>query len=113
VVESRNDLADLTPPQADRENLAGNHVVLRCQGTNPQVDVLLAHLQQGSVAVERGSQVRQGDILAKVGNTGNTSEPHLHIHAVRTGSGSVLQGQGVPIRFDGRFLVRNSVVFGR
>jgi hypothetical protein len=51
-------------------------------------------------------------ILGKVGNTGNTSEPPLHVHAVRTGSGTTHDGEGVPIRFDGRFLVRNSLIFG-
>ncbi len=111
VVESRSDLADQSPPTTDRENLMGNHVVVRCVGTTPAVDVLVAHLQQGSVRVGPGAQLHSGDVLGKVGNSGNTSEPHLHVHAIRTGSGTVLKGEGVPIRFDGRFLVRNSLVF--
>lgn len=110
MLETHDGLGDLNPPATDRENLAGNHVVLRCAGTDPGVDVLLAHLRQGSVAVEPGTQVQVGQVVGRVGNTGNTSEPHLHVHAVRTGSGSVLTGEGVPIRFDGRFLVRNSLV---
>ena len=112
VVETRDGLADLVPPATDRENPAGNHVVLRCTGTTPTVDVLLAHLQRGSVAVEPGAPVSAGRLLGRVGNTGNTSEPHLHVHAVLTGSGGVLDGEGVPVSFDGRFLVRNSLVFG-
>ena len=112
VVETRDGLADLVPPATDRENPAGNHVVLRCTGTTPTVDVLLAHLQRGSVAVEPGAPVSAGRLLGRVGNTGNTSEPHLHVHAVLTGSGGVLDGEGVPISFDGRFLVRNSLMVG-
>ena len=112
VIEARDGLKDLSPPQTDTENLAGNHVIVRCKRTEPSVDVLLAHMREGSVAVESGQWVREGEPIGRVGNTGNTSEPHLHVHAVRTGSGSALKGEGVPIRFDGRFLVRNSLVFG-
>lgn len=111
VVEARDGLADLTPPATDTTNRAGNHVVVRCADTEPAVDVLLAHLNQGSVAVEAGADVTVGQVVGRVGNTGNTTEPHLHLHAVRTGSGSALDGEGVPIRFDGRFLVRNDLIF--
>ena len=110
VLEASDGLADQNPPKTDRVNLAGNHVIIRCHGTDPAVDVLLAHLSTGSVAVRPDADVAAGDVVARVGNTGNTSEPHLHVHAVRTGSGSALDGEGVPIRFDGRFLVRNDLV---
>jgi murein DD-endopeptidase MepM/ murein hydrolase activator NlpD len=60
-------------------------------------------MQQGSVAVAEGDVVREGQLLGTVGNSGNTSEPHLHIHAEK-------DGEGVPIRFGGRFLVRNNLM---
>lgn len=101
-------LPDENAPHPDPENPAGNHVVVRC--AQQGVDVLLAHVMNGSVAVKPGQSVEVGQFLGRVGNSGNSSEPHLHIHAVKTGSGSVLDGEGVPIRFDGRFLVRNSLV---
>lgn len=113
VVGSRDDLMDQSPPTTDTTNVAGNHVVVRCERTSPPVDVLLAHLQLGSLSVEEGVRVEAGQPVGRVGNTGNTSEPHLHVHAVRTGSGTVLDGEAVPIVFDGEFLVRNSLVFGR
>jgi murein DD-endopeptidase MepM/ murein hydrolase activator NlpD len=47
--------------------------------------------------------VKEGQRIGRVGNSGNTSEPHLHIHAERDGA-------GVPLRFDGRFPVRNDLV---
>lgn len=108
VVASKDGLPDNKPPDSDRKNLAGNHVVVRC--AEQGVDVGLAHMMNGSVAVKPGQQVEVGQLLGRVGNSGNTREPHLHIHAVKTGSGSVSDGEGVPIRFDGRFLVRNSLV---
>ncbi len=112
VIEARNDLADLRPPATDTENLAGNHVVIRCSGTDQEVDVTLAHLQAGSLTLKASAAVSEGQVIGRVGNTGNTSEPHLHVHAIRTGSGDPLRGDGVPIRFDGRFLLRNDLIVG-
>jgi hypothetical protein len=107
VVDSVEHFADLPPSEADPEHPAGNHVVIRCNG----VDLLLAHLRQDSVSVDANQAVTTGERIAQVGNTGNTSEPHLHIHAVRTGSGDALSGgEGVPLLFAGRFLVRNDLV---
>jgi hypothetical protein len=104
VLDAVDGLPDLTPPAADRENLAGNHVVIACNNAK----VLLAHLKQNGVQVQQGDQVALGQALGTVGNSGNTTEPHLHIHAVRADAPSVLEGEGLPILFDGVFPVRNS-----
>lgn len=88
------------PPKRDEEHPAGNHVVLQCRG----VRVYLAHLIPESVAVDSGDVAAAGGPLGRVGNSGNSSEPHLHIHATRA-------GEGVPLTFNGRFLVRNSLVW--
>lgn len=101
VIEVRDDLPDLTPPQRDPENPEGNHVTLTCDGDDARL--LLAHLKRGSVSVKKGATVKEGQIIGRVGNSGNTSEPHLHIHAERDGA-------GVPLRFDGQLLVRNALV---
>lgn len=100
VTAARSDLPDLVPPQSDRENPSGNHVILSCGA----LDVELAHFQQGSVAVDVGDVVAAGALLGQVGNSGNTTEPHLHIHAV-----DLSTGLGVPISFDGRYPVRNGL----
>lgn len=114
VLTAEDSRKDYRPPNSDPENPPGNHVVVRCEaseaGGEPAVDVVLAHLQEGSLVVEEEDEIEEGQRLGLVGNSGNTTEPHLHIHAVRTGSGNILDGEGVPIRFDGRFLVRNSLV---
>ena len=104
-----DDLPDHIPPAGDTENLAGNHVLIECGG----IEVLVAHMRQHSVRVTVGEVVAVGDPLGEVGNSGNTSEPHLHIHAERGGEpGVILDGDAVPITIDGRFLVRNSVFRG-
>lgn len=48
-----------------------------------------AHLQPGSILVKVGDRVRKGQLLGKLGNSGNAVGPHLHFHV---GSGSELNG---------------------
>lgn len=102
VVEVADGLPDLSPPRMDPDHPAGNHVVLECGAEG--IRVLLAHLQRGSVAVAEGARVGPGDLLGLAGNSGNTSEPHLHIHAVDAAT-----GLGVPVAFDGQVPLRNRV----
>lgn len=111
VVVAADGLPDLQVPQVDRTHLAGNHLILHCSG----VDVLLGHLQPGSLKVSAGMRVHAGQHLASVGNSGNTGEPHLHIHAQQAGTrAEPVSGEPLPIRLDGRFLVRNDrVIVGR
>ena len=107
VIAARGDLPDMQVPQVDRDHMAGNHVLLRCQ----QADVLLGHFKPGSLRVAAGDQVITGGLVAAAGNSGNTGEPHLHVHAQRPGtSAAPFSGDPLPVLFDGRFLVRNDRV---
>lgn len=107
VLKSRDGLPDNNPPQRDSQNLPGNFVFLQCGDFN----VLLAHMQNGSVVVREGDRVTTGKTLGKVGNSGNTTEPHLHLHAQRPGSADrFLDGEPLPMRIDGRFFARNDRV---
>lgn len=105
IVSAADDLEDNVPPHRDRENPTGNQVVVACHG----VRVFLAHLQRGSVSVQPGAPVASGDLVGRVGNSGNSSEPHLHIHAVREDTPDNV-GTAVPILFDGTFPVRNTIL---
>lgn len=60
------------------EALAGNHVLIAAG----EVVVALCHLQRGSVAVNPGQRVEAGDVVARCGNSGNSTEPHLHVQAI-------------------------------
>ena len=73
---------------------AGNHVVL---GAGSE-EILIAHLKKGSVAVTAGQTVKAGQLLGVVGNSGNSTEPHLHIHAQRDGRPLRLVFSDVPGR---------------
>lgn len=113
VVKAVDGLPDQTPPETDRNNIAGNHLLLRCDDRT-DVIVVLAHMQRGSIAVANGDIIKRGDKIGCVGNSGNTSEPHLHIHAKHLGrDDSGLDGHGVPMLFEGRFLIRNNLVHRR
>jgi hypothetical protein len=111
VVATLDGLPDHRPParEPDLSDAAGNHVQIRC---DPGFYAVLAHLARGSVAVEPGQRIGAGDRVGLVGNSGNTSEPHLHVNA-QSGPGDrfILDADPLPIVFvDHGFLRRNDVV---
>ena len=57
----------------------GNSVVL---DLGSRRFALYAHLQPGSITVKAGDRVQRGQVLGKVGNTGNSVAPHLHFHVM-------------------------------
>lgn len=105
VIAALDGLPDMEVPKADTGHLAGNHVILRCG----DVHILLGHFQKGSLRVTQGQKLRTGEKIALAGNSGNSSEPHLHIHAQLPGTMEApFSGRPIPIRINGRYLVRNN-----
>lgn len=104
VIVAVDGLPDMLVPKADAAHLAGNHVILRCG----DVHILLGHFHKGSLRVTRGQMLEKGEMIALAGNSGNSSEPHLHIHAQLPGTTAApFSGAPIPIRINGRYLVRN------
>lgn len=65
--------------------------------------VTYAHLIPGSLTVRVGDRVKRGDVLGKLGNSGNSSVPHLHFHVskiVDPQNSSGLNGNGLPFVFE-------------
>ena len=56
------------------------------------------HLQPGSLRVKAGDRVRRGQVLARIGSTGDAREPHLHFEV--TTSSKLGSGEGVPYLID-------------
>lgn len=104
VLSAADGMPDMQVPVTDTSRLEGNHVILKCADKA----MLLAHLREGTVSVAAGQTVRTGTPLGTVGNSGQSTEPHLHIHAQRLPvSGPALSGEPLHLKFEGRFPVRN------
>ena len=107
VAAAVDEFPDFPPPRRDLAHPAGNHVAIESGGAT----IYLAHLRRGSVAVRAGDRVRAGQPIGRVGNSGNTTEPHLHVHAEQGPYPGRFSGRpAVPITFGGRFLARNDRV---
>ena len=89
----------------DGKNPAGNHIVIEiAQGQY----ILLAHLRHKSIKVQEGQSVTCGQPLGLVGNSGNTSMPHLHMQIQTTPDIYSEENRTMPMRFVGSTRVRGS-----
>ncbi len=77
----------------DVRPLTGNCVIVHSE----RCSALLVHLRNGSVKVREGQHVKTGDLLAEVGNSGNTLAPHLHFQLMR--GDDPMKAIGLPCRF--------------
>ncbi len=97
VVAAQDGLADNVPGETSRTgHPAGNHVVID-HGNGEHS--LLAHFRQGSLRVRPGERVAAGTPLGQCGNSGNSSEPHLHVH-LQNGP-AFGEADGLPAQFQG------------
>lgn len=76
-------------------NAGGNHVILDLGSGHY---AFYAHLQPGSLRVKVGDKVSRGQVLGLVGNSGNSTEPHLHFHV--SDANSPLTSEGLPYVFE-------------
>ncbi len=81
VIETLNTVRDNAIGETNRHDIDGNHVIVKhADGTFSLYD----HLRCGSIAVGVGDAIRAGQMLGRIGNSGNTSEPHLHVQLQTT-----------------------------
>ena len=83
------------PKNMTVDNVLGNHVIL---DLGAGVYAFYAHMEKGSIRVAEGQHVKRGDVLGKLGNSGNTSAPHLHFHLME--GRSALASNGIPYVLD-------------
>jgi hypothetical protein len=107
AVEAENGVPDNEPGEMNRKAIAGNYVILDhgCGEFS-----LLAHFQQSSVRVRSEDHVHVGQLLGLCGNSGNSSEPHLHYHLQN--SPILFRGEGLPAFFVEYFADGKSVSRG-
>jgi hypothetical protein len=92
VVALRNSIR-FVPTQDAVNRVAGNHVIVRGAG----VFALFAHLAPGTVSVEVGQPVEVGQVVGRVGHSGNSTAPHLHFQLMD--STDPMAAQGIPCAF--------------
>jgi peptidase M23-like protein len=80
--------------QKDPYSVAGNYIVIR---HNDSEYSMYAHLKKGSVKIKKDDVVKHGQVIASVGNTGSSTEPHLHFQ-LQDGT-DPLHSRALPVRF--------------
>ena len=109
VLSVENALPDLNIGLTDTKKPWGNYVSIYCN----DFTVVLAHLQN-EITVTKNQQLSSGDLIGKVGNSGNSTEPHLHLHAVAGKATNISHlfytGESLPLAIDDRFLSRNDII---
>ena len=111
VVTARDGMEDSQGASfvTDPGDAAGNVIVVELETGH---FVVLAHLRNGTLRVREGDRVRKGDPLALVGNSGNTTLPHLHLQVQTHGDLWDPDNRSIPFGFEpeGRVLARNDRV---
>lgn len=81
VVKVITGVKDNIPGELNPEQITGNTIILE---TSNKEYLVFAHLKENSITVREGQFVRQGGVLGQCGNSGNTTEPHLHLSLQNT-----------------------------
>lgn len=109
VISVENNIADNTPTvDTNTEEPLGNHVIIEHENDEYSV---LAHFKQGSVVVSKGDEVEAGQLLGSAGNSGNSSEAHIHFHVADRAKWD--EAKSIRIKFeDGIEPVRGEIAKG-
>lgn len=84
-------------------DIRGNHIIIR---HSKKKYSLIAHLKPGSITVKKGQRVTQGQVIANCGNSGNTTEPHIHFQVSE--SKNFFASASLPIKFKNVIVKENS-----
>lgn len=95
---------DVPIGETDWDVVTGNMVMIDHENGEYSV---LAHFKYDSIKVKVGDKVKRGDLLGLCGNTGNTSEPHIHYHL--QDNPVMYKASGLPIQFH-KILVNDQVL---
>lgn len=79
----------------DVQSVAGNYIIIEC-GNNEYA--ALVHLQTGSIRVTVGQNVKKGEVIGRVGHSGNSFAPHLHFQLMD--SSDISTANGLPCAFE-------------
>jgi len=100
VIAIENNEPDIIPNTEEFTSSFGNYIFIKIDETNTYL--ILAHLKKNSIVVSVGEHIDEGIVIGKVGNSGTTSEPHLHIQHQRNNPLEIKfpnLAEGLPISF--------------
>lgn len=83
------------PDKDDVRSIAGNYVVIKY---SDNIYAALCHLKTNSVVVSVGQKVKKGELVGKVGHSGNSMAPHLHFQLMD--SPDIRSANGLPAAFE-------------
>jgi len=83
------------PRKDDIQSVAGNYIIMEC---GESVYAALVHLQTGSIHVSVGQRVKKGEVIGRVGHSGNSFAPHLHFQLMD--SSDITTANGLPCAFE-------------
>lgn len=113
AIDVVDDVPDNTPGQMNAQVVTGNRVII--DHGNGEYSVL-AHMRHGSIAVKKGQQIRPGQPLGECGNSGNSSEPHLHFQlqdGAQFGTSMGLPAQFANYLADAKLVARGEPIRGQ
>lgn len=100
VIAVHDEEEDIAPNTDEFTSSLGNYIFIEIKETGTYL--ILAHLEKDSILVKVGDVVREGQTLGKVGNSGTTSEPHLHMQHQKNNPLTMIYpacSEGLPILF--------------
>ncbi len=106
VIAVVDSVFDNEPPRANSMSPLGNHVMIACD----EAQIILAHLLKSSVVVSVGDSVARGEMIGRVGNSGYSNEPHLHLQALQLDPQGASPAKPLAVTFGGRFVAINDIV---
>lgn len=89
LIHIRKATKEFLPTRDNIESMAGNYVLAMI---NNGTYVLLAHLAKGSIVVKKGDIVEQNQLVGKLGHSGNSTMPHLHMQFMSSPDFNVAKG---------------------
>lgn len=102
------------PITCDCDDVRGNHIIIKHKHGEYS---LIAHILKDSFQVKEGDIVRQGQVIAKVGNSGNTNGPHIHFQIQdrldsKNAKGIKINFKNIKIRKNNRYIHRRYIKHG-
>ena len=106
VIKVVDSIQDNIPFSGNYPYNTGNTVVIK----NGTYFLLMGHFKKGSIGVSVGAFVNKGDLIGRVGNSGMSERPHIHMQLIKSESDDYWKGTGINIRYNNRNLYKNRSV---